>query len=163
MKRCYVGLGANLDGPVARVGEAITHLEHWPDCALSARSSLYASAPWGEVEQPDFVNAVVALETRLRPHEMMDALLELERTMGRKRDGRRWGPRRIDLDLLVYDRVRKNSPELTLPHPRLHERAFVLVPLAEIAPDLDIPGIGPVRGLLGQVDISGVEKLRLEK
>lgn len=159
MTRSYVGLGANLDDPGMRVREAMRRLEELPGTQLVAHSSLYLSEPWGETDQPPFVNAVSVLDTVLEPGQLMVSLLDLEREMGRVREARRWGPRRIDLDLLVYGGIRQHVPGLTLPHPRLHERAFVLVPLAEVAPDLEIPGRGPVRKLLARVDTGGVEKL----
>lgn len=159
MTSCYIGLGANLDDPEQQIRTALQRLESLPRTHPLAYSSLYHSEPWGEADQPAFINAVAALETGLDAQPLMERLLEIERDMGRVRDGRRWGPRRIDLDLLIHGGTRRKSETLTLPHPRLHERAFVLVPLAEVAPDLDIPGRGKVGELLARVDTGGVKRL----
>ena len=115
-----------------------------PKSRLVARSSLYRSAPFGGVEQPDFVNAVAALETQLDARSLLEQLQHIEQSRGRERGGQRWGPRVIDLDLLVYDDVVIDEPELTVPHPGIAERNFVLLPLREIAPELEIPGLGRV-------------------
>ncbi|MGH8213525.1 MAG: 2-amino-4-hydroxy-6-hydroxymethyldihydropteridine diphosphokinase, partial [Rhodanobacteraceae bacterium] len=114
---------------------------------------LYRSAPWGNIEQPEFVNAVAELDTSLEPRELLDALLAIERAAGRERKGERWGPRVLDLDLLLHGARVLDEPGLTLPHPHLHERAFVLLPLNDVASDLEVPGRGLVRELLGCVGI----------
>jgi len=145
----YVGLGSNLADPRAQVRRAIDEVAALPGCTLCFRSSLYATAPLGPVAQPEFVNAVVSLATTLTALELLAALQGLEQTHGRVRDGTRWGPRTLDLDLLVFGEEQLQVPGLTLPHPELDHRAFVLVPLAEIAPaGLLIPGHGRLADLL---------------
>jgi 2-amino-4-hydroxy-6-hydroxymethyldihydropteridine diphosphokinase len=126
-----IGLGSNLGEPAANVERALAALETLG--TVTARSSLYASAPWGVTDQPPFVNAAALLETRLGPYDLLAALKRLERELGRTRTYR-WGPRVVDLDILAFDDVRLDEPELTLPHARLFERAFALAPLAEIDP-----------------------------
>ena len=148
----YIGLGSNLDAPDTQVERALRELDALPKTRLVARSRLYRTAPWGGIAQPDFINAVACLETLLEAGELMRSLLEIEHRAGRRRVGERNGPRVLDLDLLLYADTSIASADLQLPHPRLHERAFVLVPLAEIAPDLVVPGHGPVRELLARVD-----------
>jgi len=140
----YIGIGSNLCGPVEQVETAFGLLEKLPKSRLVARSLLYRSAPFGGVEQPDFVNAVAALETQLDARSLLEQLQHIEQSRGRERGGQRWGPRVIDLDLLVYDDVVIDEPDLTVPHPGIAERNFVLLPLREIAPELEIPGLGRV-------------------
>lgn len=142
----YVALGSNLDGPEQRVEKAIADLDKLPSTRLLARSSLYRTAPVGYADQPDFVNAVALLETSLDAESLLASLFELERAAGRERCIPN-GPRTLDLDLLLHGNRAMDTDALTLPHPRLHERAFVLLPLAEIAPELEIPGRGRVRHL----------------
>jgi len=137
----YIGLGANLDDPAAQVELAMDELARLPESRLTARSSLYASAPVGYAEQPDFINAVAVLETRLSPRALLEAMLGIEHHHGRNRTFRN-APRTLDLDLLLYGDAHFHEANLTLPHPRMHERAFVLLPLLEIAPDAAIPGRG---------------------
>ena len=139
--RVFVGLGSNLDGPTAQIEAAITRLERIPGTRVTARSSLYRSAPFGPIPQPDYVNAVVRLETRRTPKELLQQMQSIEREQGR-RPGERWGPRRIDLDLLVFGDETVDEDGLKVPHPGIAERNFVLLPLGEIAPDLFIPGLG---------------------
>jgi 2-amino-4-hydroxy-6-hydroxymethyldihydropteridine diphosphokinase len=150
MIRCYVALGSNLGNPVQTVEEAIDAMAALRGSLLKAISSLYRTAPIGLKHQPDFINAVVAIDTRLGPRELLDELFALEARFGRVREpgSIRNAPRTLDLDLLLHGETVQNDPELTLPHPRMHERAFVLAPLAEIAPDLIVPGCGPVADLL---------------
>lgn len=136
----YVALGANIDAPEARVSEAMQCLDAAPFGRVMARSSLYRTAPVGKLDQPDFINAVVALQTSLAPRDLMHALLGLEARLGRVR-GERNGPRRIDLDLIAYEDRHINAADLQLPHPRAGERGFVMVPWAEIAPDARIDGV----------------------
>ena len=155
----YVGLGANLDEPTAHVRRAFDDLAVLPESALTARSPLYRSAPLGPIDQPDYVNAVVALETRLLPLELLAALRRIETDHGRRRDGTRWGPRVLDLDLLLYGDLVLAGDELTLPHPGLHERAFVLYPLSDVAPALVIPGHGPIRRLRENLQHPAIERL----
>ncbi|MGN6788890.1 MAG: 2-amino-4-hydroxy-6-hydroxymethyldihydropteridine diphosphokinase [Rhodanobacteraceae bacterium] len=146
-----VALGSNLDDPRAQVQRGFEALIALPQTRLFARSRLYRTPPWGVADQPDFVNAAGRLETALSPRELLDALLAIETRAGRVR-GVRNGPRILDLDLLLYGDRQIDEPGLVVPHPRLHERAFVLLPLADIAPELDVPGRGRVRDLLARVD-----------
>ena len=136
-----VGLGANLNDPAAQVEYALAELDRLPATRLLARSSLYASAPVGYVDQPDFVNAVAQIETGLAPRALLAALLDIEHRHGRERSFRN-APRTLDLDLLLYGAAHFHEDGLTLPHPRMSERGFVLFPLLEIAPDALIPGRG---------------------
>ena len=150
----FVALGSNLDDPRAQVEHGFAALAALPDTVERARSQLYRTPPWGIVDQPDFINAVTWLETSLAPRELLDALLAIEAGAGRVR-GVRNGPRILDLDLLLYgDRV-IDEADFTIPHPRLHERAFVLLPLADVAPDFEVPGCGRVRDLVAHVDTAG--------
>lgn len=155
MTRVFVALGSNLDDPRTQVLRGFEALSRLPRTTVLARSRLYRSAPWGVIDQPGFVNAATELETALAPRGLLDGLLDLERAAGRDRTGQRWGPRILDLDLLLYGNVELDEPGLRLPHPHLHERAFVLLPLADLAPDLEVPGRGRVRELLGRVDVGG--------
>ena len=159
--RAFVGIGGNLGDVETTLAEALWAIEALPMTTLQRQSAFYRTPAWGKTDQPDFLNAVVGLSTALAPGALMQALLALESRFGRDRSGaaERWGPRTLDLDLLAYgDRV-LDLPGLSLPHPRLHERAFVLVPLAAIAPDLVIPGRGRVADLLAAVDASGIEAI----
>jgi 2-amino-4-hydroxy-6-hydroxymethyldihydropteridine diphosphokinase len=155
----YVALGSNLDDPRAQVERALDALAGLHESRLVLTSSLYRSRPFGPVEQPDFVNAVAGLLTTLAPAALLAGLQSLEARLGRERPVVRWGPRRIDLDLLVHGTHRLDEPGLTLPHPGIAERAFVLVPLDEIAADLVVPGLGRVRALLPRVDGSGLQRI----
>jgi 2-amino-4-hydroxy-6-hydroxymethyldihydropteridine diphosphokinase len=148
----YLGLGANLGDPPAQLREALRRLDACPGIAVERVSRAYRSAPWGNPDQPPFLNAVAALRTTLAPEALLAQLLEVERALGRERGGARWGPRTIDLDLLLDgDRV-VDLPGCQVPHPRLARRAFVLVPLLELAPAAVVPGIGAARALLERVD-----------
>lgn len=157
--RAYVGLGSNLGSPERRVSDALDSLAGLPETRLCDASQLYRSAPWGMTDQPDFINAVAALDTELPPGRLLAGLQSIERAAGRVRTGARWGPRVLDLDLLLYGEVTSNGERLTLPHPRMHERAFVLVPLLEIAPGIRIPGRGDAAACLAVLDSGGVESL----
>ncbi|MDO6388353.1 MULTISPECIES: 2-amino-4-hydroxy-6-hydroxymethyldihydropteridine diphosphokinase [Uliginosibacterium] len=145
----WIGLGANLGDPVNTLREAFTALGQLPGCRVLTSSSLYRTAPQGPGTegQPDYVNAVAALDTTLAAPELLEALLELEKNFGRQRSTRN-AARTLDLDLLLYGCEILDAPGLHLPHPRMHERAFVLIPLAELAPETRIPGRGPVLELL---------------
>lgn len=138
----FIGLGSNLDGPAERVAAAIEALSGLSGTRVIAQSPLYGSTPMGPRDQPDYVNAVVQIRTELAPHVLLDALQRIEAGAGRDRSGERWGPRTLDLDLLLHGEVRCRDERLTLPHPGIAERAFVLVPLADIAPGLVLPGYG---------------------
>jgi 2-amino-4-hydroxy-6-hydroxymethyldihydropteridine diphosphokinase len=136
-----IGLGANLNDPAAQVEYALAELDRLPGTRLLARSGLYASAPVGYVDQPDFINAVAQVDTRLAPRALLAALLDIEHRHGRERSFRN-APRTLDLDLLLYGDAHFHEEGLSLPHPRMTERGFVLLPLLEIAPDTVIPGRG---------------------
>lgn len=153
----YVGIGSNLDGPVDQVKRALRSLAALAETRLTGYSPLYRNPAMGCAEQPDYVNAVAAIETRLAPHELLAALQAIETRQGRRRGDLRWSSRRIDLDLLMYGNMRIADERLTLPHPGLCERAFVLYPLADIAPELDVPGCGPLAELLRGVARDALE------
>lgn len=146
----FVGLGANLDEPCEQLRRAFDELAGLPRTSLSARSSLWRSAPIGHADQPEFVNAVARLETDLAADALLDKLQEIELAHGRERSFAN-APRTLDLDLLLYGDEVRATPRLTLPHPRMHERAFVLEPLLEVAPDVVIPGHGSARACLAAV------------
>ena len=143
----YIGLGSNLQGPARQVVSTLDALCDIPATRVFGQSSLYRSSPLGGIEQPDFVNAVAAVLTTLGPRELLDEMQAIERSCGRERGGQRWGPRVIDLDLLVYSGAVCREDGLTIPHPGIAERNFVLLPLREIAPDLLIPGLGRVASI----------------
>jgi len=145
--RAYVALGANIGEPVQHLRAAVQDISALPGTTVVARSSLYRSAPVGLLDQPDFINAVVAVETRLNALTLLRELLAIETRHGRVRSVPN-APRTLDLDLLLHGDQHLNSPELTLPHPRMHQRAFVLQPLLEISPDVRIPGLGAARDFL---------------
>ncbi len=155
----YVALGSNLGDSRQYLSDAVDAMDRLPRTRVTGRSRLYRTPPWGVVDQPPFLNAVVRLDTGLPPVELLDALLGIERAAGRRREGERWGPRTLDLDLLHVEGVRSDDPRLILPHPRIAERAFVLLPLNDLAPDLEVPGQGRVAGLLAALDRSGCEVL----
>lgn len=158
MARAFVALGSNLQRPDRQVMAAIRELDELPGLAVLRRSSLYRTAPVGYRDQPEFINAVAEVETSLKPRELLAALLSLERLHGRRRTFPN-APRTLDLDLLLYENLSFSEPGLTVPHPRLAERAFVLVPLAEIAPELDIPGHGRAQELALRLSREGIERL----
>ena len=149
--RAYVGLGANLGARDDTIRQAVDLLGAHPGVDLVAVSTLRETEPWGPVEQPPFLNGAAAVETRLGPRALLDVLLEVERRLGRVRE-ERWGPRTIDLDLLLYGDAVVDEPGLTVPHPRLRERAFALEPLLELDPDLFVPGQGPAAALLASLE-----------
>jgi 2-amino-4-hydroxy-6-hydroxymethyldihydropteridine diphosphokinase len=159
VKQAFVALGSNLGDARAQVLGAFDALAHLPGTRLVARSPLYLTPPWGVLDQPPFINAVAQLETTLSPHELLDALLATERAAGRVRDGQRWGPRTLDLDVLHIEGVVLDDDRLHLPHPRIRERAFVLAPLNDLAPDLHLQGQGRVGDLLASLDITGLKRL----
>jgi 2-amino-4-hydroxy-6-hydroxymethyldihydropteridine diphosphokinase len=154
----FIALGANLGDPAGQIEKALGELADLPDTRLVSRSSPYLSQPVGYGEQPDYVNAVACLSTTLPPRALLAALLEIERRHGRERTFRN-APRTLDLDILLYGGLVMDEPGLHLPHPRLHERAFVLLPLAEIAPHAQVPGRGRVDDLLARVDSRAVTRL----
>jgi 2-amino-4-hydroxy-6-hydroxymethyldihydropteridine diphosphokinase len=155
----FVAFGGNVGDVRATIDRAIATFCEGEDVRLLARSSDYRTQPWGVEDQPAFVNVCIAIETSLAARALLDRAQRVERALGRNRSKeRRWGPRPIDIDLVAYDDLALDEPDLTLPHPRLFERAFMLVPLAEIAPGRVIAG-RPIRDALAQLDASGVEKL----
>jgi 2-amino-4-hydroxy-6-hydroxymethyldihydropteridine diphosphokinase len=159
MAEAFLALGGNLGDVRVTFERAIAMLCDDAAVTLEARSSDYHTPPWGVTDQPTFLNAVIAVTTTLSPHALLARALDCERAFGRDRTHERhWGPRSIDIDILAYDDIALRDPDLTLPHPHLFERAFVLVPLAEIAPDRLISGIR-IRDALARIDISGIEKV----
>jgi 2-amino-4-hydroxy-6-hydroxymethyldihydropteridine diphosphokinase len=146
--RAYVGIGANLGDREATIRRALDLLDARPGVDVVAVSTLVETEPWGYADQPRFLNGAAALETTLRPRALLEALLAVERELGRTREGPRYGPRTIDLDLLVYGDEIVDEPGLAVPHPRLHERAFALEPLLELDPALVVPGRGPLADLV---------------
>jgi 2-amino-4-hydroxy-6-hydroxymethyldihydropteridine diphosphokinase len=159
MPSVLIALGGNVGDVRATFGKAISNICGMAQAALLARSSDYATPPWGEADQAPFVNACIEIETSLDPHALMFVLHKVEQKFGRDRAmERRWGPRKLDLDMIAYDDVAIDKPELTLPHPRLFERAFVLVPLAEIAPVRVIRG-RPIAEALAGLSTDGISRL----
>lgn len=154
-RTAYLGLGGNIGDPVAAMAEALRALDARPDCSVLAVSRLYRTPPWGKTDQDWFFNAAAAVETTLAPHALLDVCLEIELSMKRVRI-ERWGPRTIDLDVLAYDDLTVSDDRLTIPHPRMRDRAFVLMPLAELASELEIDG-RTVEAWLQDVDKSGIE------
>jgi 2-amino-4-hydroxy-6-hydroxymethyldihydropteridine diphosphokinase len=155
----YIGIGSNLDDPEAQVRRAIAALASIPETRFVRASRLFRTAPWGRTDQPAFVNAAAEIATALTPRALLGALLAIERAQGRHRDGTRWGPRTLDLDVLLYADATIEEPGLAIPHPHLAERAFVLLPLADLEPALVVPGRGRISTLLRNVDANGVEPL----
>ena len=159
MAQALLGLGGNVGDVRATLDEAVARFADGKDVTLIARSSDYSTPPWGVENQPPFVNLAIAVETALSPRALLARALDVERALGRdRRHAQRWGPRPVDIDLLAYDDLALDEPGLTLPHPRLFERAFVLVPLAEIVPDRLIAG-RRVRDARAAIDPEGIERL----
>jgi 2-amino-4-hydroxy-6-hydroxymethyldihydropteridine diphosphokinase len=160
MTGALLGLGGNVGDVATTLDKAIALFADGEQVKLVARSSNYRTPPWGVTDQPPFINCAIAVETTLSPHALLDRALNVERVLGRDRaKEQRWGPRPIDIDLIEYGDLTIDEPGLTLPHPRLFERAFVLLPLAEIVPDRVIAG-RRVGGALAQLDTAGIEKLQ---
>ncbi len=153
-KRAYLGLGSNMGDKAANIRQAITYLESINGIRLIAQSGLYRTAPWGIKDQDWFVNACIGIDTALSPEKLLEICLETERKMGRERL-QKWGPRLIDIDVLCYEKAIITTETLTLPHPFLQERAFVLVPLAEIAPDLILKS-GPIQEALSTLEYDDI-------
>jgi 2-amino-4-hydroxy-6-hydroxymethyldihydropteridine diphosphokinase len=161
----YLGLGANMNNPLAQITQALTLLASNTQVHICRRSSIYISAPWGITEQNDFLNTVVEVSTTLDASQLLELCLSIEQRLGRNRQTDRWGPRLIDIDLLLDGDLRINTPSCQIPHPWMHERAFVLVPLCEIDDQAHIPQHGSARFCLNQIpteQVSSVQKLRLE-
>ncbi|WP_333796175.1 2-amino-4-hydroxy-6-hydroxymethyldihydropteridine diphosphokinase [Rheinheimera sp.] len=158
-KLCYIGLGANLAEPLQQLQQAVAALKNIPATELVAVSSLYGSKPMGPQDQPDYVNAVAALSTSLNPLQLLDALQKIELEQGRQRKDERWGPRTLDLDMLLFGAQTINSERLTVPHYGMKNREFVLYPLAEIAADLVLPDGDRLQALLAKVPLNGLTVL----
>ena len=154
----HIGLGANLADPEKQVRAALDELAAAPGIVLERKSSLYRTAPIGYDNQPDFINAVARVRTTLEPQALLDALLDIERTHGRVREFLN-APRTLDLDVLLYEDRVINTDTLNVPHPRAHLRAFVLLPLLEVSPDVIIPGIGPARAWLAQCQDQPIQRI----
>jgi 2-amino-4-hydroxy-6-hydroxymethyldihydropteridine diphosphokinase len=159
MTEVYIGIGSNLDNPLQQVRQAINELRQLADSEYIASSSLYRTSPMGPSEQPDYINAVSLLQTCLAPLDLLNELQAIENTHGRNRDVQRWGPRTLDLDILLYGEKIISDTRLCIPHPGLHERSFVLYPLQDINPDLVIPGYGPLAKLIEQCPHNVLERL----
>ena len=160
MTRAAIGLGANLGDAVGTLHAAIAALDALPGTRVVATSRLCRTPAWGVTAQPDFINAVAVVDTELAPRDLLDALLAIERDFGRVRvEGERWGPRTLDLDLLLHGDAIVDAPGLRVPHPHLHERAFALLPLLEAWPDATIPGIGPAIRCVDAMAAEGIEPL----
>jgi len=160
MTLAAVGLGANLGDAARSIRDATDALAGLPQTRLVRASRLYRTPAWGVSAQPDFINAVAVLDTGLSARHLLDALLDLERASGRTRiEGERWGPRTLDLDVLLYGDSIIDDPGLRVPHPHLHERAFALLPLLDAWPDAVIPGVGPARGCAAAMAADGIEPL----
>lgn len=161
--KAWLGLGSNLHQPVSQLEDALGRLGLVEGIEILKTSGFYRTPPWGDDQQDDFINAVVQIETGLEPIPLLHVLQSIENKMGRQRSGRRWGPRLIDIDLLLYAGLQFKSEELELPHPRMHERAFVLKPLCEIDKTVTIPGHGVAQELLQQLDSCGIFCLEEEE
>lgn len=159
MERVFIGLGSNLAEPVSQLRGALAALGELQQTQLAAVSSLYASDPLGPPDQPRYVNAVAALDTELAPLQLLDALQAIELAQGRVRKDERWGPRTLDLDILLFGQRQIDEPRLQVPHYHMHARAFVLYPLAEIAGDLRLPDGRPLQALLDACPFEGLERL----
>jgi 2-amino-4-hydroxy-6-hydroxymethyldihydropteridine diphosphokinase len=155
----YIGIGSNLSEPRVQVERALEELGRLPRSCCLVRSRLYTSIPFGPVAQPDYVNAAAGLLTQLSAPQLLAALRALEAAFGRPAQRERWGPRVLDLDLLAFARERRAEPELTVPHPGIVERNFVLYPLSDIAPDLELPGLGRLTELKGRITSAGLTLL----
>ena len=159
MQRCFIALGINQADPATQGAQAFDELQQLPHSRLLARSSLYRSAPMGPQDQPAFINAVAMLDTELAPEALLDALQDIEQRAGRVRKAERWGPRILDLDLLLYANRIIDTPRLQVPHYHMHARSFVLYPLAELAPNLTLPDGTPLHELLEACPTAGLQRL----
>ena len=158
----WLGLGSNLQQPVTQLQDALSRLNEVDGIGVLESSSFYRTPPWGDTLQSDFVNAVARIKTSLEPLPLLHELQKIEKKMGRKPARRRWGPRLIDIDLLLFGGLLMHSPELELPHPRMHQRAFVLLPISELDAKLEIPGCGVVGSLLQELDCTGISRLAVQ-
>lgn len=157
LNRALIALGSNIGDKVATLRNAVEAIDRLPGTEVTAKSAIYRTPPWGKTDQDWFANAVVAVDTALTPDEALDACLAIEAAMGRLRR-ERWGPRVIDLDLLTHGDSIIRSERLTLPHPRIAERAFVLIPLSDVAPDFALVG-EPIATLIARLDAAGIERI----
>jgi 2-amino-4-hydroxy-6-hydroxymethyldihydropteridine diphosphokinase len=157
----WIGLGGNFAESQSLLHTALNRLDDHVNISVLRRSGVYFSPAWGDPDQADFVNAVAELETSLTAEDLLTVLLNLEIVLGRDRSGRRWGPRCIDLDLLTYQDLEVQTERLVLPHPRMHQRAFVLVPILELEPGFEIPGVGSAQTALERVDRHEADAVRL--
>jgi 2-amino-4-hydroxy-6-hydroxymethyldihydropteridine diphosphokinase len=157
--KAFIGLGGNADDSRRLLAAAVERLAATSGLTVLQVSRIYRSAPWGMKDQPDFVNAVAQVESDLRPEALLGILQQTEQALGRIRKGPRWGPRSIDLDLLTCDDTELETDRLRLPHPRMHERAFVLVPLLELEPSFRIPGRGSAQACLRRLDVAETESV----
>lgn len=155
----YVAIGSNQDNPLQRVREAFGRLDSIDGVRVILQSHIYRSPPLGTIAQPDFYNAVAGVLTTFDPHQLLTALKALEHTLGRAQPIERWGPRVIDFDLILFGQVRLQTDTLVVPHPGTTQRSFVLVPLAEIAPTVSVPGAGRVEQLAAQCDRNSLERI----
>lgn len=158
MVEAYVALGSNLADPIFQIEQAILKIDALEKTKVKVRSSLYQTPPWGNVSQPDFINAVLKIETEFSAHELLNHLHKIEDQQGRQRTVH-WGPRTIDCDLILYDQKIIEDETLILPHPRMNSRGFVLLPLVEIAPNLALPTGEKIVDLLIKCDCTGIQKL----
>ena len=159
MTQVFVGLGSNLEQPEKQIADALVSLNGMANVLVRKCSSLYLSKPVGPQGQPDYINAVAVLETTLVPLDLLDQLQAIETQHGRIRGNVRWGPRTLDLDLLLYGDKKIKNERLTVPHPEMQNRDFVLIPLSEIASDLVIPVLGPLSELINMMPSSGLVRL----
>lgn len=160
MSRVFIALGANLRDPQGQLQRAVERLSACEDLRVDAVSPFYRTDPLGPPGQPDYCNAVLLADTNLPPLSLLQRLLDIERSLGKTRGGPRWGARSIDLDLLLYETLRIDTPDLKLPHPEMSRRNFVLRPLLDLAPEIDIPGIGSAARCLEDVGLDGIQPWR---
>lgn len=161
LSEAFIALGSNLENPILQIQKAFEELAHIPEIQLAKQSSLYQSAPVGRLNQPDFVNAVIGIRTHLTPHQLFEELMIIEQIHGRIRESIN-APRTLDLDLLLYDALTFQDKQLTVPHPRMFQRAFVLIPLQEIAPNCFIPGHGSISQLVATCIEQKIQRIPLE-
>ncbi len=154
MQTAYIGLGSNLADPLKQLQAALRAMSTMRSTRVVRHSHFYRTPPWGQSDQPEFINAVAEIETGLSARDLLDELLSIERRAGRLRTDERWGPRVLDLDMLLYGQEIIDEPALHVPHPHMRDRAFVVVPLAELAPHVNIPGFGGIGDMLSHVDAS---------